>query len=304
MIYLSICIPTKNRLDYIKTTINSIIDDDVDNSLFQIIISDNSDNDHTEKYAKELQANGYNIKYYRNPVSGFYNSIQALRLGDGELLKLHNDYSAFKRGKFKSLLEYAVKHVEIKPILFFTNGELKYSKKTICCDSLDDFVSHASYLITWSSSFAIWREQLQKLRSEPQDVDEMFPHTSVLLQTNNKKYCIVDEILFENINVTKKGGYNIFYNFCILFLNILYEKVKENTITKKTFQKVKRDMYYRFVIIWYYRTIIDKKRNYTFDNTNANQNIKKAYGLVGLLGVKCISNAKYIISNFRNFFSK
>ncbi|POZ19608.1 glycosyl transferase family 2 [Lelliottia aquatilis] len=304
MIYLSICIPTKNRLEYLRSTIESIINDNVDKELYQIVISDNSDDDHTKDYADKLISNGYNVKYYKNPTSGFYNSIQALRLGDGNLLKLHNDYSAFKSGTFRKLLNYAVDNSEAKPLLFFTNGELKSSTGKCNFKTFNDFIVNASYLITWSSSFAIWKEDLHQLNSEPQDLDDMFPHTSLLLQVNKSEYIIVDDVLFENISVKKKGGYNIFYNFCILFLDMLFSKVKDNEITIHTFRKVKRDMYYRFITVWYYRTITNNEGNYTFDNVDANENIKKAYGSIGLLGVICISKIKYLVVNFCKIISK
>ncbi|OAF45749.1 hypothetical protein AXK30_01730 [Escherichia coli] len=99
----------KNRLDYLTKTVESIINDNVDVHAYEIVIADNSDDDLTEKYARELMDSGYNIKYYKNPQTGFYNSIQALQLGDGAFLKLHNDYTSFNKGGFKKLFDHVVK---------------------------------------------------------------------------------------------------------------------------------------------------------------------------------------------------
>ena len=283
MIYLSICIPTKNRVGYLKKTISSILNDGIDKSLFQIVISDNSDDDRTECYAKDLIHHGYNIKYYRN--------------------KLHNDYSAFKKGGFSTLFNTAVNNIENKDMLFFTNGELKAKAVEQKCSSLDSFVYNASYLITWSSSFSIWKEELMKLNTSLDEVDEMFPHTSLILQTDGRHYLIIDEVLFENISVVKKGGYNIFYNFCVLFLNMLVESQKDNRISMRTVRKVKANLYFRFVLVWYYRTIIDKRNNYTFDNTNASYNIKKAYGIIGYWGVLIITKSVYVLKTLRSILN-
>ncbi|HCD8666749.1 TPA: glycosyltransferase, partial [Escherichia coli] len=45
MIYISVCIPTKNRLDYLTKTVESIINDNVDVHAYEIVIADNSDDD-------------------------------------------------------------------------------------------------------------------------------------------------------------------------------------------------------------------------------------------------------------------
>lgn len=304
MIYLSICIPTKNRIEYIKKTIESIVNDGVDKSLYQIVISDNSDNDQTALFAAKLDSEGFNIKYFKNPISGFYNSIQSLLLGDGELLKLHNDYSAFTDGGFAAMVDSAVENISTKEMLFFTNGELKSGVCELDCSNLDSFVLNASYLITWSSSFSIWKDELSKLKTESNEVDEMFPHTSLILQMQYSKYKIIDKVLFKNLSVSKKGGYNIFYNFCILFLDMLKFAMIEKKITEKTFKKVKKDLFFKFILVWYYRTIVDKSRSYTFDNTNAALYIKQAYGVLGLLGVILVTRSKYTLMSVLNIFRR
>ncbi len=304
MIYLSICIPTKNRIEYIKKTIESIVNDGVDKSLYQIVISDNSDNDQTALFAAKLDSEGFNIKYFKNPRSGFYNSVQSLLLGDGELLKLHNDYSAFTDGGFAAMVDSAVKNIHNREMLFFTNGELKSGVCELDCSNLDSFVLNASYLITWSSSFSIWKDELSKLKTESNEVDEMFPHTSLILQMQCSKYKIIDKVLFKNLSVSKKGGYNIFYNFCILFLDMLKFAMIEKKITEKTFKKVKKDLFYKFILVWYYRTIVDKSRSYTFDNTNAALYIKQAYGVLGLIGVILATRSKYTLMSILNIFRR
>ncbi|HFH0903812.1 TPA: glycosyltransferase, partial [Escherichia coli] len=183
MIYISVCIPTKNRLDYLTKTVESIINDNVDVHAYEIVIADNSDDDLTEKYARELMDSGYNIKYYKNPQTGFYNSIQALQLGDGAFLKLHNDYTSFNKGGFKKLFDHVVKNYDSRNMLFFTNGALGAVSTKYECTSFDKFVFNASYLITWSSSFSIWKDDFIELETKPDDLNEMFPHTSLILQS-------------------------------------------------------------------------------------------------------------------------
>lgn len=300
MIYVSICIPTKDRLNTLKDTIESILHDNVPLENYQIVISDNSDNNDTEQYIKSLRR--INIKYHKNPQKGFYNSVQSLLLGDGELLKLHNDYSKFIPGSFSKLVEHAKKYEKERTLLFFSNGgtPMKKSKKSNFT-SFDEFMQVASYLTTWSSAFSIWRSDLIKMKTNPESVDIMFPHTTLLLESQNTSFKLINEPLFENSKIKNKGGYNIFYNFCILYLNMLEDKVKSRKITSKTYNKIKIDMLFKFIIPWYYRTIVNNSQGYTFDNKNADKNITIAYGIPTLLLVKSISKIKKIAEKIKSY---
>ncbi|MEX9756564.1 glycosyltransferase [Providencia vermicola] len=297
MIYISICIPTKDRINNLIDTINSILDDNVDPNYYQIVISDNSDNNATQEYINTFQNTNYNFKYYRNPVKGFYNSIQALLIGDGELLKLHNDYTKFKPGCFKKLVEMSIEKHKVKPLMFFPNGELKGKKENFDVKSFNRFMSKSSYLTTWSSAFSIWKSDLHNLETSPESVDIMFPHTTLLLNSNNNSFFICNEILFTNTEVKNKGGYNIYYNFCVLYLDMLKENKR---LSRFVYKKIKIDMYFKFILVWYYRTVINNDRNYTFDNSNAREYIENAYGILGFKLITLLSNLKKLKDALKN----
>lgn len=295
MIYVSICIPTKNRLSYLKEVINSIKFDGVSFEHYQIVVSDNSDNDKTQIFCEEEIKSGINIKYYKNTKVGFYNSINSLLLGDGEFLKLHNDYSKFKAGAFKELIKEVVDNIELKPVYFFSNEQGISKPNKIKCESLDSFVSHASYLITWSSAFSVWKSDLEKIPNSESDVDSMFPHTSLLMSLVEKNFIIYNNVIMENIHVDKKGGYNIFYNFCILFLDMIK---KNDFISNRTYKKVKKDLFFKFIVVWYFRSVIEKKK-YSFDNNRALFYIGKKYGPHYVVGVILISYIRLLIKKFK-----
>ncbi|MDV7105998.1 glycosyltransferase family 2 protein [Vibrio sp. TH_r3] len=274
---VSICIPTRNRIGLLKKVIKSIVNDNVDYSLFEIVISDNSDDNQTENYCKEMKKLGVNVTYYKNENMGFYNSITSLSLGRGKFLKLHNNYSTFVSGQFKELVEWVEKNKVEKPMLFFTNGELGLKpNKIITINNRNLFLNKATYLITWSSGFSIWRDNFEELDTSEGQVNEMFPHTSLLLKSLPKSYVINDDIVIQNLKVDKKGGYNIFKCFCLDFLHMIRNDIN---LDKRTKLKIKYDLYYRFIIVWYYRTIIDNRNEFTFDTENAFNYIRQAYGL-------------------------
>jgi glycosyltransferase involved in cell wall biosynthesis len=82
---VSICIPTYNRIDLLKAALDSCFIQTLSN--FEIVITDNSDNEITRQYIESL--NRPNIRYFKNknnigPVENFALSVS---LGSGMFIK-------------------------------------------------------------------------------------------------------------------------------------------------------------------------------------------------------------------------
>lgn len=284
MILLSICIPTKDRFEFLIENINSILVDNVPYDKYQIVIADNSTNNDIKKYCIELSLKGVNIKHVPNPLPGFYNSIVALSAGDGALLKLHNDYSYFVPGMFEQMINIVESNIKDKPTLFFSNGTLSLDKNEHF-ENLDGFVNCTHFQNTWSSAFSIWRNDFNITPHGRQDVNTMFPHTSLLLNNANKNYFVVKDVFFNNKDIIGKGGYDLFDCFCNNYLGMINEKRKSGQVSSITFSKVKFLMYFKFIIPWYYKTVFSE-RGYTYIIENADDIIKKTYGRLPFLGIK------------------
>ena len=102
---LSICIPTCKRETIVDELIQSILRQNVDPSMFEICISDNSDTDETKKLIAEKYRDVPNLRYSKTDCKGFLNSVAALRLGKGRYLKLHNDYSIFNDNALAQMID-------------------------------------------------------------------------------------------------------------------------------------------------------------------------------------------------------
>jgi abequosyltransferase len=288
---MSICIPTKDRHYILTDTLRSIFDEPVDKNLYEVVISDNSDDDLTFKLADEYRNKGMNVVYYKNTEKGFYNSIQALVLGNGQFLKLHNDYTKFKPGCFQQLIDLVTSNIELKPQMLFTDGNLKFGTSMYFSD-FDSFLAGSSYWNTWSSAFSIWKDDLHSLPRKKSDLNDQFPHTSLLFYNTNKDcYLIDDRVLFENSKVAKKGGYNIFYNFCVLYVEMLLSLNNSGAISLRTFKSIKRRMAYLFVSSWYCNSVICKSE-FSFDNSNYIKNILRHYNCFDLAVVIALAYLK------------
>lgn len=291
---VSICIPTKDRLEHLTKTINSIIEDNVDPSDFEIVISDNSDTNIIQNHCEHIAAQGYNVRHVRNPILGFYNSIVALRNAHGALLKLHNDYSCFLPGQFAYLVGLAKQNLTNKPTIFFSNGTLKLTEN-ILCDSKDRFIAATHFQNSWSSAFSIWKDDFEKIPCEKENVNPMFPHASLLFNSTKTNYLICDKTIFGNITVSGKGGYNLFDSFCVIYLGLIKEKIIAGEVSKSTYRTVKWKMYLKFVIPWYYKTVYTSQ-GYTFITNDADNILKRTYGLPAWLLIRLACKIKKIIS--------
>ena len=120
---LSICIPTYDRLDILRKTLNSIyegVNEDLLNE-FEVIISDNSKN-HSCQILKNEFVKYTNFFYKISECEGFLNSYYALSYGKGTYLKLHNNYTMLRKGSLNYIINLLKNNIKNKPLIFFSDG--------------------------------------------------------------------------------------------------------------------------------------------------------------------------------------
>lgn len=274
-IILSICIPTCNRVEILEKTVDSILDAIERNKYtnIEICISDNSKTDETkELVSKKYKDNDY-VLYSQNSCEGFMNSIEALKLGKGKLLKLHNDYTRLNDQGLAVMRSDAMNNND-DSVIFYTLRSQKYHSETF--DTFDHFLYNISYLSTWSTSFAIWKSDFERLMLENIQPNFMYPHTTLLFALTDKdKYIVNDFAIGENLQPKKKGGYNLLDNFMNIYLAMINDLVEEKRISTKTVSKIKLgilDFCARFEGL-----TKQHKDIYTFTFDNRNEIIKKNY---------------------------
>ncbi len=116
---LSICIPTYNRQETLKQTIETILPQICDNDI-EIIISDNASTDATEKYVRQLTNNNKSIKYFRNETNlGMdFNAYECIKRSASEYCWMFSDDDLLLPGAVKKVLSIIEKY---KPNFIFTN---------------------------------------------------------------------------------------------------------------------------------------------------------------------------------------
>lgn len=115
---LSICIPTNNRVEIMRETLHSIFKQRVNTDLFEVCISDNSKTDETRLLIEKEFNDIPNLVYNKSDCEGFLNSMEALKLGQGQLLKLHNDYSKFNLGALMRMIRIVETYKNTDSVIF------------------------------------------------------------------------------------------------------------------------------------------------------------------------------------------
>jgi hypothetical protein len=267
---VSFCIPTNGRVEILKKTLESFFIDniDVDISLYEICIADNSSTDETE-YMLQTFFQGRNIIYKRNNAEGYLNSVEALKIGTGIFLKLHNNYTLINKGFLTGFINRIKSHINTKPFLFFTFGNIKNKEDqdVKVVNDFNAFLAGISYWSTWSTAFGIWKDDFDNMYGQIK-INNMFPHTSFLFDSHFKSEFIIDnQLYFENQSLEKKGGYHITKTFCVDYIEMLHTIFEENLITARVYKSIKNNLLYDFFTQWYIDIIIHKDK-FTFDISN------------------------------------
>lgn len=267
---LSICIPTYKREYLIEKLINGIYAQNCDRSLFEVCITDNSETDETQKLIQNKFSGIENLHYKKVECEGYRNSIEALKLGNGQFLKLHNDYTMFHDGCLAKLIDNVAALAKDKPVVFYT---LRGKDEVRSFRDFDKFMYDINYLSTWSTSFSIWKEDFDRLMTDGINCNSMYPHTSLLFAESWKNNFLVDEYgYFYNDQPKKKGGikgksgYNLVDNFVRIYLGMVNDDlVSKNLISPKTYARIETNIL-RFCANSYVRYNNRPGYTYSFDD--------------------------------------
>lgn len=273
---LSICIPTYNRLDILRNTIASIYADldGVELDDFEVVISDNSKEHTTQPVVAEFDYK--NLHYFITECEGFKNSFYALSYGKGDFLKLNNNYTMFRRGTLKFLINQLKSLRDTQTQVIYTNG-LRQKKTIIHYQNFNDYMAGLSYFCSWSAGYGMWKVDFDRVKDHV-ELDKFFPQTSLLLSQDYKKsFALDDRVLFEDQHVPKKGGYNIFKVFSVDFVSLITGAYSSHKISERTYKKIKSDLLYQYLSVRYFKTVIAHLDN--FEHTNIKQSITTSYTL-------------------------
>ena len=228
MIYLSLCIPTNGISEWVFPVLDSIFSQGTDKSLYEVIVTDNGDNEEFHNAMNKYTLKHENLTYRKTNAFLFENQIEALRLAKGEFLKFVNHRAVLEEGALNWLIDTVKENIDDKPVMYFSNGQLGFNERHEYQD-FDSFVRGLKHYASWTTGVGAWRSDFERI---PADwvYNKISPHSDVLFFERHKsKYVIDDRVWSHEIDSShkNKGKYDLYKAFAVeeiavtlgLFLN-------------------------------------------------------------------------------------
>lgn len=257
---VSFCIPTKNRVQQLQRTIQSIVDHfQPTNISYEIIISDNG----RDGPCKEMIENNFgsiNVKYWNNneDIGTDKSILKMLCASKGEYIKLQNDQWEITSAFVDSLkLILSDDYYKNYPIFFLNNniGHINLNSRVTFVSNMNEFVLSASYFCTWLSGIFLKKEVCRELiQSDATEIGSNLVQTEVFLKsmTLSGGAIVVPNKVFSPVPVIKSTGYNVPEIFGRNYLNILRSFCEEGSLSDEVFNKEKRSVLQNHIIPFHF----------------------------------------------------
>ena len=249
---LSICIPTYNRAEYLKNSIESIIcQDEFKNKQVEIVIADNASTDNTESVARPYAQRYENIFYYRNEKNINNDNFPfVLSRGNGILRRLCNDTLCFEAGALKYICDVVRKYAQTKPYICWLGSK---GRSDIERMNFSKGIKTASYWITAIACFSIWDNECDGIEKDTYGTELMMWQVRKTLELSAEKdnMVLINKALTSTQNVYKKdvsyGLYHVFFENYFTLLNPYFESGK---LTEDDKNYLEKDLLLNFFLDW------------------------------------------------------
>ncbi len=288
---LSLVIPTNGIVDWVCQVVESIYMQDVNENLYEVIITDNGSNKEFEHWIKQYTKLHSNLIYKKTNAVLFMNQIEAFKLANGKFIKFVNHRTKLLPGTLKKLLNFVYQNENKKPITFFSNNAFypQYKSKEYFFSEFDQYIYGLSIYSSWSGGVSCWKSDLSWVLNNNLISDKtLFPHMKfILLKDNDRKYQINNDLLFEEIKAeAKKGKYDVFYAFSVEYINIMSDLLKKEYIDKITFDYIYKKNEEFLVNIFTDYVLLKNVCSYDLSTAKEMLNINYSYNRIKILSLK------------------
>lgn len=254
---ISLCLPTNGVIEWVFPVLDSIYRQNVDDSLFEVVVTDNGDNDEFKCMMEEYSKEKINLIYKKTNAYMFHNQLEALKLGSGEYLKLINHRGIFVDGALSEMISIIQRYRREKPVIYFSNNSIK---EKLELNSFDAFVRHLGIYASWTTGVGIWKSDYDKLPADIK-IDKISPHSCILFAERQKDKYVISNLCFSKeieSGHVNKGTYDLFKAFGVEELSITQNLYIDGDISADTLKSVKKG-YKRFLQGCYYDFVIRKQ---------------------------------------------
>lgn len=275
---ISLCIPTNGVPQWMFPVLDSIFCQGVEETLFEVVVTDNGNNEEFQTRMATYAQEHSNIVYEKTDALPFLNEIEAYKRANGEFIKFLNHRTMLTEGALNTFLEFVQNNLKTKPVVYFTNGVLNKPQEVYTFDTFDQYVANLSYWSSWSTGMGFWKSDFESI---PEGIvfNELFPHTTVLFHIRDREQYVVDNrVLLEELptGTIPKGRYDLFYAFAVEYPGIICDLLRDGSITTETFLSVKAGNL-EFLAQLYYDYVL-RKRPCSYDLSSFDTAISVYYG--------------------------
>lgn len=273
---ISLCIPTNGIIEWVFPVLDSIFSQNVSNELFEVVVTDNGNNEEFKRLFDEYQKLHENLFYFRSSGYEFLSEPDSYKNAKGLFIKFINHRTKLIPGTLQYFINWVKQNIEEKPFVYFSNGVIGFKTAREYPD-FDSFVKGLSYWSSWSTGMGFWKETFDSM-SKDHKYNLLFPHTDILFsQRKLDKYVIDDSKLLDEIPQGKipKGRYNLFNAFGVEYVGILSDLLRNGDISIDTFLYVK-NANKKFIVNLYFQYVI-MKRKCSYNLSNYKQSLDVFY---------------------------
>ena len=119
---LTLAIPTNGIIQWVFPVLESIYNQGIDSNRFEVVITDNGDNEEFYYKILEFKKQHDNLIYKKTNAYMFENQIEAFKIAHGTFIKFINHRTRLIPEALDYLLTYVEKNSKEKPVTFFLNG--------------------------------------------------------------------------------------------------------------------------------------------------------------------------------------
>lgn len=256
---LSICIPTRNRAEYLRKSLDSLVSQ-IEFPQIEVIVLDNASTDGTQTVGVEYQEKFQNVFYHRNNEDISDRNFPSIAmLAHGTYRKLFNDTALFKPESLRFLLDIIQKYKKQRPVLFFLNNQttpIKIKPETDCRE-FSRFCRITGHRLTWISSFGLWEEDCENLEAEFPICDTRLWQTYKTLQLASQKKQVIlleKEILTLQLVSNKVLLYGLYTVFYKNFPALLEPYIESGELSEKDLKFIKKDQFFTQALTWIFKT--------------------------------------------------
>ncbi len=239
MIYVSLCLPTNGVSEWVFPVLESIYEQEADPALWEVIVTDNGENEAFAARMKEYSLTHANLIYRKTDAYLFENQIESLRLASGQYLKFVNHRFKLLPGSIQWMIKVVRDTIEQKPVIYWSNGVLRLKERFET--DFNGFVSGLKQYASWTLGVGVWKEDFEKIPVD-KEYNRISPHSDVLFAEKHKELYIIDDTPWAvemDGDHSKKGKYDLFKTFGCDELTITLEMYVAEDITAQTFKAVK-----------------------------------------------------------------